>query len=103
MSVIKLIKKAPNSYLGLRTGGCAPSFPCSSDLWRRVKCGKECPAEPALGQATLMKEAFIPPVPTSVYKEGRAEMHREVEGENHFNNFFSCLDRQVAIALEVKS
>lgn len=101
MSVIKLTKNAPNSYLGLRW--MWPSFPCSSDLWRRVKCGKECSAEPALGQGTFMKEAVIPPVPQVFIREGRAEIHKEGEGKNHFNNFFSILDQQVVIALEVKS
>lgn len=50
-----------------------------------------------------MKEAVIPPVPQVFIREGRAEIHKEGEGKNHFNNFFSILDQQVVIALEVKS
>lgn len=73
MSVIKFTKNAPSNYLGLRTGRCGPSFACTSDLQRRVKCGKECPAEPALGEWTFMKEAVIPPVPQVFMREGRAE------------------------------
>lgn len=59
-SVIKLTKNTPKSYLGQRTCGRGPSFPSTSDLRRRDKCGEECPTEPDPGTRDLPGDSGHP-------------------------------------------
>lgn len=100
----KINQKCSQEHISLRTGGCGPSFPCTSDLQRRVKCGKERPAEPALGQGTFMEEAaVIPPVRTSVCKGRQGRDAQGRGGRIQLQQFYPFLDQQVATVLEVKS